>query len=521
MKLNHLLVSASFAISTALSAQNAWNADTNFGTNGIVTYDFGAMDNLTDVVRDEASGKIYACGTALSPAFAGQLTLMRLNDDGSFDTEFNGTGRVVITDYTESYAYKVLPLSSGKVLVVGLMYDQSYVAYMIAIRFNADGTEDTSFAASGRFISNFVTGDELAHGAVETSDGGIVICGQMVDENFNFLPALMKLTSQGYVDNTFGTGGFVTFPCSFNDNDLVSILEEPNGNLVACGHVDMGLTAQGAVDLNWLVVRTNANGVPDANFGTNGKLTYMASAQNIDKSFSIARQGDGKYVVGGFGNQFDFTADGILVRFNADGSTDSSFGTNGKKVIDYGPNDIVTDIALVNDYKILVGGYNIATDVMINEFLLARFNSDGSEDNTFNVSGYVNPIISNVDNAANALHVQADGKAILAGKSNNGTNNDATIFRFDTNGPLVSVTEQEVSAWSVFPTDARANEMLVVKGPEHAQPIAYTFTDMQGRVVSAGTLKSGESTLQTPAVAGGCYLLSLGNTAIKINIAVR
>jgi uncharacterized delta-60 repeat protein len=517
MKFKFIFTNAAMVLASTLFAQNAWNPDASFGSSGIVTYDFGAMDNLTDVVRDEATGKIYACGTALSPAFAGRLALMRYNDDGTLDTDFNGTGTLLIEEFQESYAYKVLPLSTGKVLVAGLMYDSNYVAYMLALRFNADGTPDTSWGANGYFMSNFVTGDELAHSAVETSDHGIVLCGQIIDENFRYLPALMKLTEQGYVDTNFGTGGFVTFPCDNTDNDLVSIMEEPNGNLVACGHVDMGFTNEGGIDLNWLLVRTSSTGVPDANFGTNGKLTYMASAQNIDKSFSIVRQGDGKYVVGGFGYLPDFSTNGFIVRFNNDGTTDSSFGTNGKKTIDYGPSDIISEVALVNDYKILAGGYSIATDVAVNEFLLARFNADGSEDGTFNVAGFVNPIIGNINDNANALHVQADGKAILAGKSDAGGNNNATIIRFGTNGPLVSTEETESELLRIYPSQLGASEMITIAGKNNeTQPI--TWTDMQGRVVSKGQLKSGENSIQAPAVAAGNYILSIGNKSTKVNI---
>jgi uncharacterized delta-60 repeat protein len=517
MKMKFILTSALMAMASSLFSQNAWNSDASFGTNGIVTYDFGSMDNLTDVVRDEATSKIYACGTALSPAFAGRLALMRYNDDGTLDTDFNGTGTLLIEEFQESYAYKVLPLSNGKVLVAGLMYDTNYVAYMLALRFNADGTPDTSWGANGYFISNFVTGDELAHSAVETSDHGIVLCGQIIDDNFRYLPALMKLTEQGYVDSNFGTGGYVTFPCEFSDNDLVSIVEEPNGNLVACGHTDMGLTAEGSMDLNWLLVRTNAAGVPDANFGTNGKLVYMASAQNIDKSFSIVRQGDGKYVVGGFGYLPDYTTNGFIVRFNNDGTTDNSFGTNGKKMVDYGPSDVISEIALVNDYKILAGGYSIATDVAVNEFLLARFNADGSEDGTFNVAGFVNPIIGNYNDNANALHVQADGKAILAGKSDAGGNNNATIIRFDTNGPLVSTVERDAESLRIYPSQLGSSEIITIAGLNN-QTQSITWTDMQGRVVSTAQLKSGENSIQAPALAPGNYILNIGNRSTKVNI---
>jgi hypothetical protein len=113
--------------------------------------------------------------------------------------------------------------------------------------------------------------------------------------------------------------------------------------------------------------------------------------------------------------------------------------------------------------------------------------------------------------------VQADGKAILAGKSDAGGNNNATIIRFGTNGPLVSTEEIESELLRIYPSQLGASEMITIAGKNNeTQPI--TWTDMQGRVVSKGQLKSGENSIQAPAVAAGNYILSIGNKSTKVNI---
>ena len=197
-------------------------------------------------------------------------------------------------------------------------------------------------------------------------------------------------------------------------------------------------TAKAALILTFglaLVSNANAKAVLDT-FGTNGVATVnMGSNAWVT---GVVIQPDGKIVVAGTVQGSGTTRDIALARFNANGTLDTTFGTGGKVVSAISTrNEIIYDVALQPDGKIVVAGNtNPFEAIPVTDFLLVRYNSNGSLDTSFVNSGVVTVNQSDSDVFLGVV-VQPDGKIVAVGGhiENDG---EVAVFRFNPNGGLDS-----------------------------------------------------------------------------------
>ncbi|MCP5091621.1 MAG: hypothetical protein GY949_11930, partial [Gammaproteobacteria bacterium] len=153
-----------------------------------------------------------------------------------------------------------------------------------------------------------------------------------------------------------------------------------------------------------------------------------------DNGQSVTVQSDGRILVAGFGwngSNYDFA----LTRYNADGSLDTSFDTDGILTTPIGSGDDVGQSVTVQaDGKILVAGYSHnGTDY---DFALTRYNVDGSLDTTFDGDGTLTTDFGSGDNRGLSVTVQSDGKILVAGRTYNGTDYDFALTRYNADGSL-------------------------------------------------------------------------------------
>ena len=144
-------------------------------------------------------------------------------------------------------------------------------------------------------------------------------------------------------------------------------------------------TASSGQDLDFGLMKYNADGTVDTGWGTNGVVLTAVNSNN-ETVTSLSIQSDGKIVVAG-AYSTGATSDGIVMRYNADGTLDTSFSTDGKAEIQFvaSANDFVRDMEIQSDGKIVVvGDASIGGDY---QAVAARLNSDGTLDNSFGTSG--------------------------------------------------------------------------------------------------------------------------------------
>lgn len=383
--------------------------DGSFGIAGkVTTVGFGGNDSAMALQPD---GKIVMVG-GTQAGFA----VARYDAAGRLDTDF-GNGGLITTgiglalgpDLTVARGVAIQP--DGKIVVVGYTQYFSFRSeertYFALVRYNVDGSLDASFG-SGGIVS--VEGPELfrvgaagrALAVAIQPDGKLLVAG---DLPYAAIATVARYNADGSLDGSFGTLGQLPVPIS-TVGDGVNLVLQPNGAFV----VSASLSSNGETRLG----RYDSDGSSDASFGVNGNVTTSALI-----SESLALQGDGKLLLAGNVNGSGTPASNqfAVMRLNADGSPDDTFGTDGAVSTDItGRGDIAYAVAVQSDGKILAAGMSsLTTDP---NFAVVRYNSDGTLDGGFADAGKltIEMDVGATDVAENVA-VQADGKIVLGGWS--------------------------------------------------------------------------------------------------------
>ena len=217
------------------------------------------------------------------------------------------------------------------------------------------------------------------------------------------------------LDSSFGISGKVTTDIGAGTIDYgTKAAIQNDGKIIVVGN---SASADYSVR-DFALVRYSSTGLLDTSFGAAGKVTTDFGSS--DDAWSVLVQNDGKLIVAGYsGNNF------ALARYTNTGSLDTSFDTDGKVTTDFGGDDYGFSASVQNDGKIIVAGSSNT------DFALARYNTDGSLDTSFDTDGKVTTNFGGNDYGAD-VQIQTDGKIIVAGVSNN----DFALARYNTDGSL-------------------------------------------------------------------------------------
>ena len=182
------------------------------------------------------------------------------------------------------------------------------------------------------------------------------------------------------------------------------------------------------------LARYNREGSLDTSFGSGGTVATAIHGSYAAGVDAIGVQPDGKVVVAGYGYT-DSTEEFVLARYNANGSLDTSFGSGGQVRTAIGPEVVANALVLQPDGKIVAAGGSIYGGG--GGFALARYNANGSLDTSFGSGGTETTAIGPVEDNVRALALQPDGRIVAAGYSS--TSDSGLLFavaRFDANGSL-------------------------------------------------------------------------------------
>jgi uncharacterized delta-60 repeat protein len=278
------------------------------------------------------------------------------------------------------------------------------------------GQLDPTFGTEGKVTTDLGSNNEEVRALVVQPDGKIVAAGHTwpgLGPQF----ALVRYNADGTLDPGFGDGGQVVTNMIGTEHDYAqatALLLQPDGKLVAVGwavNPELGHSV-------FALARYNPDGTLDPTFGEGGKVLAAVdrtpSISRADEAHAAALAPDGKIVVGGVTGLYP--TDSGLMRFNTDGSVDTTFGTEGRVITDMGTADTIQSVAVLPDGKILAAGYGgKAGGNQFLDFTLARYNTDGSLDSTFGNGGKVLTDVSTNRDEAAALVVRPDGKIVVGG----------------------------------------------------------------------------------------------------------
>ena len=357
------------------------------------------------------------------------------------------------------------------------------------------------FGSNGKVTTPIGNDNDKAESLILQPDGKLVAAGWSYNgSNGDF--ALARYESNGSLDLSFGTGGKVTTPFGSDQSCARSLILQPDGKLVAAGYSDD----------DFALARYNSDGSLDLSFGTGGKVTTHFSIY-ADGTESLILQPDGKLVAAGHSNR-DFA----LARYNSDGSLDLSFGTGGKVITSFGSDQSrARSLILQPDGKLVAAGSS--GNISNYDFALARYNSNGSLDLSFGTGGKVITPIGSSTDYAHSLILQPDGKLVAAGSSDNGSNDDFALARYNSNGSL-DIQDDPPLMTEIKPDHALAGQTITldIRGWNLDDVIGVQLRNAGASVNGSGlTISSGSRlTVQFALPASpGLYDLYLAKNSVN------
>ncbi len=247
---------------------------------------------------------------------------------------------------------------------------------------------------------------------------------------------LARYTANGSLDATFGAGGTIQASFGISDETVGGIALQADGKILVVG------SANGEVAL----ARFNADGSVDTGFGTGGTvITFVGTGSSAGTSVAVAP--DGRIVVAAAANDvWSPNTDFALVRYTADGSLDTTFGSNGTVRTSFSPGtgaetDTVTALALLPDGTIVAAGtaiHQVASFALTDRaaFAVALYNPDGSPDTAFGTSGQVTTEVRVINGTADlgvaGADVTADGRLVVGGNADG----QFTLISYQLDGSL-------------------------------------------------------------------------------------
>ncbi|MBL4753367.1 MAG: T9SS type A sorting domain-containing protein [Flavobacteriales bacterium] len=388
----------------AVRGQSDGSLDLSFDADGMVLTDLGANDERAHAIAIQTDGKIVVAGYTCV-GMACDWVILRYNSDGSLDTGFNTNGKVII-DFAGGIdvAWGVAIQSDDKIVVSGVS-----AGYFAVARLNTDGSLDTSFDTDGLATGAIGTGKGLAI----QSDGKIVVVGRaMGASNQDF--AAVRFNTDGSLDTLFDGDGKVTTEIGSAVDYAEVVVIQSDGKIVISGYYNIG-----SFDSDFAVVRYNSDGSLDSTFDADGIVTTDISV-NFAYCSGAAVQADGKIVITGYYN--DGTINIPIVRYNSNGSLDTTFDTDGIKILAYPYYG--SDVAIQSDGKIVIIAQGTSNSL---EFVLFRCNSDGSLDTTFDTDGVVVTDFTGSIGRPLGIAIQSDAKIVVVGTANN----DIALARYN------------------------------------------------------------------------------------------
>ncbi len=444
--------------------------DTTFNGTGKVTTEMGGSFDCASSVVIQSDGKILVAGQTEGASGRSVFAVARYNGDGSLDTTLSGTGKLTTAVGFGSYGISIALQTDGKFVVAGHSAAEGGPMGFAIVRYNANGSLDTTFNGTGKAVTNIATQDICRSLAIQT-DGKILVVGDVFDSSNYVGIALVRFNADGSLDTSFNGDGHVMI---LGASGSSMVLQHDGKIVVATGNT---------------LLRYNPTGSLDTSF--NGVLTPG------DGTSSVAVQKDGKLLVGGRSG-----GDFLIERHNIDGSLDIIFHGSGKVTTDFGGSDVCVSVAIGSDWKIVLAGYS---DFGGRErFAVARYegepdtDGDGIPDIFETGTGiYISPM----DTGTDPNKADTDGDGLSDGDE---------VYKYHTNPNLVDTDGDGFSDGFEVATGFDPNSAASTPDAQSSIRTAaeYRFNAANGISyrIEASTDLNLWTTIETPIIGNGGFI---------------
>jgi uncharacterized delta-60 repeat protein len=436
--------------------------------------------------------------------------LIRYNQNGTIDSSFGSNGKYYFNNnaYQENKCYfKVL--NNDK--IVALYINGTTNEEVFLTRLNSNGTLDTSFGLNGivNLSATQLIFDIEPYCLFIQPNNKILFGGRTFNGN-SLDGVLGRLNEDGQVDTSFGINGLVTIDTNNLPNTAVfenfnSILLQSDGKiLLGGGRTGINQTIPDIYD--FLLVRLNQDGSIDQGFGSNGVVvtSFSASTESIQKI--VVNQG-GEIIV--MGTLFDLVDDNFkiaLAKYNSSGNPVDPFGTNAFVYIDtnvINSNEFGYDLDILANGKLIISGFSRVSLDTFKMFL-AKLNQNGSYDTTFSNNGiYLQDLGSFSAGIADTIILPNDSLLIAGGLINSNDEDDCFLGKLIPEN-LASIGFNKKNV-QIYPNPT-ANVLHIVNS-NNAAIENITITDLSGKKVLEQ--KENLSVINVEHLQKGLYLLEL------------
>ncbi len=403
--------------------------DTNFGLNGRVAVELG-VNNGAHAVVVQPDGKIVVAGSS-SKGAALNFSLLRFNADGSLDTTFNGDGSVITSVSTgDNEALALGLLSDGRIVAAGYSHNGSDRDFAL-VCYLPDGSRDLTFGSNGGVVVPIGNGNEEITAMTINAEDLITVVGTTEGTAGRVL-VTARFLADGDLDDSFGEQG-VSIIGVGQDFAAEGILQRTDGSYVISGSSVTKKVSSA------MLVGLDAEGVLAYGFGNKG---FAGSSGSFDSSegYGLAEDGEGRLYlagsVGGVGKR-----DTAVFRFTKTGKADLSFGDQGVLITRVSEEDDVLYAVKAGKSGVVASGY--ATDAGSRQLLLVTFSGDRASSMPVNIQ---NPSIrtsfSEGESVSFATTFDAAGHVIVVGTADSTGVSSMFVAQYTDDTTTDSFTDQ-------------------------------------------------------------------------------
>ncbi len=503
MKKNYSLILLAaclfFIPAKTLYAQNG-SLDNSFSSDGKVLTQIGPDDDGAVDVAIQADGKIVAVGGSYNVSTSNyEFAVVRYNTNGSLDNSFSSDGKLTTAfGNGDNIAFALAIQTDGKIVVGGYAGDGAMADFAL-VRYNTDGSLDNTFNSTGKVTTAISLNNDEISSVLIQGDGKIIVAGS---SNNDF--AVARYNSNGTLDMTFNGQGWIRTDFNGGGDFAYGAALQADGKIVAVGHVDISSIS------NFGLARYNSNGTLDNTFSSDGKANVLIGIEDA-VAYDVALQADGKIILAGHmynGSDDDFA----LARFNSNGSLDNTFSSDG--MLSHGilsSDDHPLGVKVQTDGKILAAGYTTTSSGY--SVAVVRYNSDGSFDNSFGILGKVTTAVGGIDDEAEGMLIQPDGKIVVVGAGDDGLDDYGFIVvRYNSGVTGIGETLAGICPVNIYPNPA-TDYLHLDYTLTNADLVSIQLLDIHGRnmLPNAGgimtTLGKHTENLDLQSLAPGLYYI--------------
>ena len=418
--------------------------DLAYGINGLKYFLVNGTDERIEKLLKQSDNKIIAVGTSSNQlATTSNTVLIRYLSTGAIDNSFGTTGKVFIAQ-TNFIFHSALLQADQKIILVGDTYlgDPLFTNNISLIRLNSNGSIDNGFGVNGKIELSSSMTNGFGNAAAVLSNGNIVVVGKDYVDAQNM--AIFQLLSNGSPDNSFGTNGRIMLNPGLNESGLGSMAIQPDGKILVGGY-DIDVNRMAA----FFCLRLTANGAIDNSFGNNGIYRTAPTAYDFIELYSLLLSPDSKIILSGFVvNPSGVAGSACVVKLLSNGTPDNSFNGSGINFYYKSLNNDSTYIfpyamALHPDNSLYVSGDAVNVRDKQQPFII-RIKENGLLDNTFSIDGtgwYMNSF-GGIEATANDLFFNSSDNTLFmgGGRTTIGNNEDFLLAAFITSVQAPGIT---------------------------------------------------------------------------------